>query len=92
MFARVGIVFERRADTLTIPRVALLDSDGSSNVFVVSSGKAEQRAIKTGLANAGRVEVIQGLEGAEQVVVVGQNGLKDGNPVRVVTLEHTAKR
>ena len=57
-----------------------------------SSGKAEQRAIKTGLANAGRVEVIQGLEGAEQVVVVGQNGLKDGNPVRVVTLEQTVKR
>ncbi len=92
MFARVGIVFERRADTLTIPRVALLDSDGSSNVFVVSAGKAEQRAIKTGLANAGRVEVTQGLEGAEQVVVVGQNGLKDGNPVRVVTLEQTVKR
>jgi membrane fusion protein (multidrug efflux system) len=92
MFARVGIVFERRADTLTIPRIALLDSDGSSNVFVVNSGKAEQRAIKTGLANAGRVEIIQGLEGAEQVVVVGQNGLKDGNPVRVVTLEQTVKR
>ena len=92
MFARVGIVFERRADTLTIPRVALLDSDGSSNVFVVSSGKAEQRAIKTGLANSGRIEVVQGLDGAEQVVVVGQNGLKDGNPVRVVTLEQTVKR
>ncbi len=38
------------------------------------------------------IEVIQGLEGAEQVVVVGQNGLKDGNPVRVVTLEQTVKR
>ena len=55
-------------------------------------GKAEQRAIKTGLANAGRVEVIQGLEGAEQVVVVGLPALRDGNPVRVVTLEQTVKR
>ena len=91
MFARVGIVFERRADALTIPRLALLDTDGSSNVFVVTAGKAEQRAIKTGLSNAGRVEVIEGLKGNEQVVVVGQNGLKDGNPVRVVTLEQTAK-
>jgi membrane fusion protein (multidrug efflux system) len=84
MFARVGIVFERRADALIIPRVALLDTDGSSNVFVVTAGKAEQRAIKTGLSNAGRVEVTDGLKGGEQVVVVGQNGLKDGNPVRVV--------
>lgn len=92
MFARVGIVFERRTETLTIPRVALLDSDGSSNVFVVNAGKAEQRAIRTGLTNSGRIEVVEGLQGAEQVVVVGQNGLKDGNPVRVVTLEQTAKR
>jgi membrane fusion protein (multidrug efflux system) len=91
MFSRVGIVFERRAEALTIPRVALLDSDGSSNVFVVTKGKAEQRAIKTGLSNAGKVEVTEGLTGKEQVVIVGQNGLKDGNPVRVVTLEQTAQ-
>jgi N-acyl-D-aspartate/D-glutamate deacylase len=91
MFARVGIVFERRAQALSSPRVALLDTDGTSNVFVVSNGKAEQRAIKTGLSNAGRIEVLEGLKGAEQVVVVGQNGLKDGNPVRVVSLEKTAQ-
>jgi len=91
MFSRVGIVFERRTETLTIPRIALLDTDGTSNVFVVTAGKAEQRAIKTGLSNAGKLEVTDGLTGAEQVVIVGQNGLKDGNPVRVVTLEQTAK-
>jgi membrane fusion protein (multidrug efflux system) len=91
MFSRVGIVFERREDALTIPRIALVDSDGSSNVFVVTAGNAEQRPIKTGLSNAGKVEVIEGLKGGEQVVVVGQNGLKDGNPVRVVSLEQTAQ-
>ena len=91
MFSRVGIVFERRAEALTIPRIALLDTDGASNVFVVNKGKAEQRAIKTGLSSAGRIEVIEGLNGTEQVVIVGQNGLKDGNPVRVVTLEQTAQ-
>jgi len=91
MFSRVGIVFERRQDALTIPRVALLDTDGSANVFVVSAGKAEQRTVKTGLANAGKIEVVEGLTGGEQVVVVGQNGLKDGNPVRVVTLEQTVQ-
>ena len=91
MFSRVGIVFERRGDALTIPRIALLDTDGSSNVFVVAKGKAEQRTIKTGLSNAGKIEVTEGLTGTEQVVVVGQNGLKDGNPVRVVSLEQTAR-
>ncbi len=92
MFARVGIVFERRVNALIIPRIALLDTDGTSNVFVVAGGKAQQRAIKVGLSNAGKIEVVDGLDGAEQVVVVGQNGLKDGNPVRVVTLEQTVQR
>ncbi len=91
MFSRVGIVFERRSDTLTIPRIALLDTDGSANVFVVTGGKAEQRPIKTGLSNSGKVEVVEGLTGGEQVVVVGQTGLKDGNPVRVVSLEQAAQ-
>jgi membrane fusion protein (multidrug efflux system) len=91
MFSRVGIVFERRSDTLTIPRVALIDTDGSANVFVVTAGKAEQRPVKTGLSHAGKVEITEGLQGGEQIVVVGQNGLKDGNPVRVVSLEQTAQ-
>jgi membrane fusion protein (multidrug efflux system) len=91
MFSRVGIVFERRTDSLTIPRVALIDTDGSANVFVVNAGKAEQRPVKTGLSNAGKVEVIEGLTGTEQIVVVGQNGLKNGNPVRVVSLEQAVR-
>jgi membrane fusion protein (multidrug efflux system) len=95
MFARVGVVYERRANALQIPRTAIVDNDGQATVFVVNKDKAEQRDIKTGLANAGFIEVTEGLKKGEQVVVVGQNGLKTGNLVRVVTLEketETAKR
>ncbi len=95
MFARVGVVYERRANALQIPRTAIVDNDGQATVFVVNKDKAEQRDIKTGLANAGYIEVTEGLKKGEQVVVVGQNGLKTGNVVRVVTLEketETAKR
>lgn len=95
MFARVGVVYERRANALQIPRTAIVDNDGQATVFLVNKDKAEQRDIKTGLANAGFIEVTEGLKKGEQVVVVGQNGLKTGNLVRVVTLEketETAKR
>jgi len=95
MFARVGVVYERRANALQIPRTAIVDNDGQATVFVVNKDKAEQRDIKTGLANAGFIEVTDGLKAGDQVVVVGQNGLKTGNAVRVVSLEkeaETAKR
>jgi membrane fusion protein (multidrug efflux system) len=91
MFARVGVVYERRANALQIPRAAIVDNDGQSTVFVVNKDKAEQRDIRTGLANAGFIEVTAGLTSNEQVVIVGQNGLKTGNLVRIVSLETTAE-
>ena len=84
MFARVNIVYERRQDALQLPRTAILDADGQQSVFVVASGKAEQRTIKTGLSNGGWIEVIAGLKGNEQVVTVGQAGLKTGTLVKIV--------
>lgn len=87
MFARVAIVFERKTDALAVPRAALLDADGESRLFVVENGKARQRVVRTGLSDAGRVEIVSGIAQKDQVVIVGQNGLKDGNPVHVVRLE-----
>jgi membrane fusion protein (multidrug efflux system) len=84
MFARVNIVYERRQDALQLPRSAILDADGAQSVFVVADGKAEQRTIRTGLSNGGWIEVLEGLQGTEQVVTVGQAGLKTGTLVKVV--------
>jgi len=84
MFARVNIVYERREDALQLPRTAILDADGMESVFVVVDGKAEQRTVRTGLANNGWLEVVEGLDGSERVVVVGQAGLKTGTTVKVV--------
>lgn len=87
MFARVGIVYERREGALQIPRTAIVDDEGQPTVFVVEQGKARQQPIRVGLANAGYVEITDGLAGGEQVVTVGQGALKTGNAVRVVSLE-----
>lgn len=84
MFARVNIVYERHENALQLPRSSILDADGGQSVFVVVKDKAEQRSIRTGLANNGWVEVLEGLQGDERVVVVGQAGLKTGTAVKVV--------
>lgn len=87
MFARVGIVFERRAQALAVPQAALLEDDAGPAVYIVDHGKAVRRALRVGLIEAGAIEVQSGLDGTEQVVVVGQSGLKEGNAVRIVALE-----
>jgi len=84
MFARVNIVYERRENALQVQRSAIVDADGTQSVFVVADGKAEQKAVQTGLANNGWIEITGGLQGDEKVVVVGQGGLKTGTVVKVV--------
>jgi len=87
MFARVGIVFERKPAALQVPRVALIEADGAHSVFLIEDGKAVQRPVTTGLTDGGNIEVTTGLGDGDSVVVVGQTGLKTGNAVRVVALE-----
>lgn len=90
MFARVSIVYESKANTLKIPRSAFLENDGPPAVFVVVDGKAEQRQLELGLLNGSYVEVLSGIAPTDQVVVVGQSGLKSGAAVKVVNAESVA--
>ncbi len=79
-FVRAAIVVERRAGALLIPRQAL----HSGEVAVVEGGVARLRAVRTGLERGVLVEVIAGLREGEQVVVLGPESLRDGQPVKVV--------
>jgi hypothetical protein len=60
------------APALRIPRGAIVEAEGAPTVFVANGDKAEQRSIKTGLTNAGLIEVIDGLSGDERIVIVGR--------------------
>lgn len=84
MFGRFNIVWDRRQDVLLVPRVAVIDDDLSESVFVVRDGKAERRTIRTGYVRGSLVEVVDGLSGDEDVVIIGQSGLRDGTQVDVV--------
>ena len=84
MFGRFNIVWDARQDSLLVPRNAIVDADSDQAVFIVRDGLAERRPIETGYARGDRIEVVRGLTGDEEVVVVGQGGLKDGARVEIV--------
>lgn len=81
MFARAKIVYDRHEDALLVPRAALVAEDAQPAVFVVEEGVARLRPVLTGLESGANVEVTEGLDGSEKIVVVGQAGLRDGTPV-----------
>ena len=52
--------------------------------YIVKNGKAQLQEIKLGLYAEGRMEIISGLSVNDSVIVMGQNIVKDGNPVKIV--------
>jgi membrane fusion protein, multidrug efflux system len=82
--ARVTFDLATSTDVLLLPVSAVLGAQGSQAVFVVDAeGVATRRTVATGLTSQGRVEIVSGLSDGEQVVVVGNNTLRDGMTVRV---------
>jgi hypothetical protein len=53
-------------------------------VFVNDNGKASQRPVQIGITDITSAEILSGLAAGEQVIVVGQTGLRDGAAIRVV--------
>ena len=84
MFARVKIIYDTHENSLLIPKHAVLSEDGSETVFVIKDSTAIRQVVETGYSNDLYFEIISGLSPGDQVVVVGQNGLKDSSKVEIV--------
>jgi multidrug efflux pump subunit AcrA (membrane-fusion protein) len=75
------------SDALVVPRAAVLRRAGVVVVFRVDTEGDEQHArlqpVALGRGSGERVEIKQGLEAGQQVVVEGHFALTDGAPVSV---------
>jgi HlyD family secretion protein len=85
----VSVIVWSAPDVVIVPRSALLQgrtdraAGADWNVFVVSSGRAEQRVVRIGHGAGANAEVLDGLRPGESVVVFPSDQLKGGD--RVVT-------
>ena len=84
MFASVYLEVSRHDDALTIPKSALSLESLGDTVYVVNGEEAARRAIKLGYEEADIVEVVSGIGESDRVIVVGQDGLSDGTPIRIL--------
>ncbi len=85
MYARVQLTVDRRPDALTVPRGAVVDRDGQRGVFLIDDGNlARFTPIRTGLQDAIRVEVLEGLNDGQRVITTGAMALRSGDRVQLV--------
>ncbi|MEE8222928.1 MAG: efflux RND transporter periplasmic adaptor subunit [Alphaproteobacteria bacterium] len=81
--ATVHLPIGKSRTVLSVHKDALTSSRGVPTVFVVEDRRAYARQIEIGDGIGGRFEVLSGLKEGEQVVVRGNERLKDGKRVRV---------
>ena len=89
-FVTVDIVRETHADTLLVPREAVLRELQKAHVFVASEDVAVKRTVTLGLEEGDFVEALAGVEAGEAVIVAGQGGLKDGSPVKILDSQESS--
>ncbi len=81
-FMTLSLTLEERR-SLVIPEEALLTEGRQQYVFVAENGEARHRAIERGQRERGRVEIRSGLSQGDQVIINGQDRLRDGQAVEV---------
>lgn len=87
MTVSIEVEVERKPGALVVPDEALVfaarepGAAAAPTVFKLVDGAARQQPVKTGIRQAGRAEILEGLS-AGDVVIVGAAGLRDGQRVR----------
>ena len=84
MFGRMEIVYDQRADVLTLPRTALLEDEGESAVYIVRDKKAVRVPVQLGYMDGELAEVRTGLRLGDQVITAGKVAVRDGTLVEVL--------
>ena len=73
MFAHINILAEPREDVLIVPADAIIRDGNSERVIIaMGEGRFTPREIKTGIQSENRVEILDGLEEGDEVVVSSQ--------------------
>lgn len=71
MTARAAIHGKEAKDTILVPLTALRSDRSGDYIYVIENGKPEKRYIKLGITGAASVQVLEGLEVGEEIIVSG---------------------
>ena len=84
MFAQASLEVLQRPNTLFVPKDALLEQNGISQLYVIlPDNTIEIRTVSTGLRNDDYVEITDGLADGDRIATTNLARLKDGTHVTI---------
>lgn len=83
MIARVFFLRRLIPDAISVPLSSIVDKGGERLIFVEKDGVAHARIIKIGVIQEDRVQITEGLQAGDHLIVVGQHEVEEGTKVSV---------
>lgn len=84
MFAQSSLEVLQRRNTLFVPKDALVEQNGVSQLYVINPDSTIAiRTVRTGLRNDNYVEILEGLSDGEQIATTNLARLRDGVSVTI---------
>jgi HlyD family secretion protein len=77
------ILLERKPDTLLVPRGPFFDAEGGRFVYVVVGQQALRRPVVTGSIGTGQIEILDGLNPGERIVISDTSGFEQADTVLI---------
>jgi len=75
------VLIESKPDTITVQRGSFLDTGGGRIAYVVRDGVAERRNVRIGSTSLREVEVLEGLEPGDQIIISSLSEFADAQSV-----------
>ena len=83
MMARVAFLRRVVPDAIVIPLFSLVDKGGERIVYVVEDGVAKARSVSLGVIDRDKIQIVEGLNPGDKLIVAGQNDVQEGTKVQV---------
>lgn len=85
MFVKADIITDQRDSTIIIPKNIVMSGSRGKYVFVVGrNSAADNRQITTGIENQDFVEVTEGLQPNERLIIRGYETLRNDSKVKII--------
>jgi RND family efflux transporter MFP subunit len=81
MFVMARIGMERHDNAMLIPVDALLIEKTKASVFKLVDGQAKKVGVKAGFNDGANVELLEGVEEKDTLIVFGKTPVNDGQPI-----------
>jgi membrane fusion protein, multidrug efflux system len=83
LLVRVTVKGNQRA-AVVVPETAVSQRGENTVVFLVQESKAKLAQVRTGKREGGTIEIVEGVEEGDEIVVAGNSRLSDGSAVEIV--------